>query len=89
MRHIYNMKGLMEKTGITDYAELQRRGYDARGWLIEMKEKLESQLEMINSSIDELDNELNNDEPDDEFMGFDSSRSWCDSEDSEYFYLGT
>lgn len=37
MRHIYDLEGLMKKTGITDLKELERRGYDVREWLTNRK----------------------------------------------------
>lgn len=52
MKHIYDMVALMHRTGITDYVELQKQGYDVIFYLKEKQKILQSQVEKLQQEID-------------------------------------
>lgn len=57
MKHIYDMAALMHKTGITDYVELQKQGYDVIFYLKEKQKILQSQVEELQQEIDRIEND--------------------------------
>ena len=100
MKHIYDMVALMHRTGITDYVELQKQGYDVIFYLKEKQKILQSQVKKLQQEIDLIEcnsdnnshvadsTDYNDPSCDDDFgpnMGFDESRIG----DPDYCYIGT
>ena len=74
MRKIYDLEGLMKKTGATDYFELQKRNYDIIGYLENRQNEILLELAEIKTCLntladdeDEDDNEEEEDDDDDDF----------------------
>ena len=75
MKHIYDMAALMHRTGITDYVELQKQGYDVIFYLKEKQKILQSQVEELQQEIDQI--ESNSKKIKTGFLG-DSVPSFCE-----------
>ena len=59
MKHIYDIEALMNKTGVTDYKELQSLGYDVIFYLKEKQQILQSKVDDLQQEINEIEEGLN------------------------------
>lgn len=56
MKYVEDLEDVMHETGITDYAELQKMGYDILSYLKRKQSRLLSRIEEIQNIIDDCDN---------------------------------
>ena len=87
MKHIYDMEALMHRTGITDYVELQKQGYDVVFYLKEKQKILQSQVEELQHEIEQIEcnsKENEKETPDSSFMDLLDEDSSSYDDDSSY-----
>lgn len=53
MKYVEDLEDVMHETGITDYAELQKMGYDVLSYLKRKQSRLLSKIEEIQNIIDD------------------------------------
>lgn len=85
-RYVYNLDGLMKKTGILSASELQSMGYDVLGYIRRRKSEIKREEYFLSGMEQELtnndeDEDVDEDDPDDEDYESDYDR--------EYHYIGS
>lgn len=53
MKYVEDLEDVMHETGITDYAELQKMGYDVLSYLKRKQSRLLSKIEDLQNIIDD------------------------------------
>lgn len=80
-KYVYNLDGLMKKTGIVSVSELQSRGYDVLGYIRRRKSEIKREEYLLSGMERELTNNYEDDADEEE----DEDEAY----DREYHYIGS